>query len=503
MPVGRDARALLGGGLALLALTSAVGCQSSIQVKTASEGEAAEATQAEATSKGPQGKGIGDVVRSGQPTVTYPGFEVLPDGKSVLTVQVSGNVEVTEQKADGRLVYFVKGAAVPYKVNRLPLVTTNFATQVSRVQLEQVDGGANVIVELREPATPTHDVSKIEGGTLLSVIFPKSERFGEFGTPINPADAKRGKTVDEDDAGQGDGRHRKRHGKKDDEEKEDILADKDSDDKNDEEGTKRRKRHERQVVPFVERHLTVGWHTLAPDIAISLFGVGKANPAVFLTSGIRIGIIDTLEIEATPHSFRLAPNGGYYLPSVGATWNFVQTTPFDMGVRARFFIPADSHPNTDPGALLVGGVPIIIHLGSVAKIDTGAMVSAQLTGPKGVAPFGIASAGGKVGLVELTPSPFYAQPGIPLKFVFQPAEAAFLGVGTGLSIYDFKAVGETTAIPLGLTAGVTTSSKKDRPTADFGLNFDWPYFVTPGKAGDKVGENIYELAAWLRWYYYL
>lgn len=505
IPLGARDRAthgLVGGALGLLALTFSVGCQSSVQVKTSTEGDAASDTQAAANGpSGPSGKGIGDVVRSGPPTVTYPGFEVEPDGRSVLTVQVSGPVEVTEQKAEGRLVYFVKGAQVPYKVNRLPIVTTNFATQVSRIQLEQVDGGANVIVELREPATPTHTVGKIEGGTLLTVMFPKSEKFGQYGEAKAPADKRAAHTTDdEDDVSQGDGRHHRRHGKKGDSEDDELADDKESKDAKEGDESKRRKKHERQVVPFVERHITVGWHTLAPDFGISVMGQGKNNPAAYLSSGIRIGIVETFEVEATPHAFRLAPKGAYSLPSVGATWNFVQTTPFDLGVRARFFIPLDSYANKNAPALLVGGLPMIIHLGSIAKIDTGGYVTARVSGG---AAAGSTSGSGRVGLYELTASPFYYQPGVPLKVVFQPVDAAFLGVGTGLSIYDFKAAGETTAIPLGLSAGVTTSTK-NKPTADFGINFDWPQFLRPAtSAHDKVGEDIYEINAWLRWYYYL
>jgi hypothetical protein len=501
----------VGAALGALALTFAAGCESSVHVKASTEADAASDTQAGGPAQaGSSGKGIGEVTRSGPPTVTYPGFEVLPDGRSVLTVQVSGVVDVTEQKSEGRLVYFVKGAQVPYKVNRLPLVTTNFATQVSRVQLEQVDGGANVIVELREPATPTHTVGKIEGGTLLSVTFPKSERFGEFGIPKSPGDDKKAKrTADDDEAGQGDGRHHKRRQKKDEEEAKEEQEDKEEAAEEGKDGH-HKKRHERQVVRMVERHITVGWHTLAPDFGLTVAGVGKNNPTVYLSSGIRIGIVEQFEVEATPHAFRLYQKGGYYLPSVGATWNFVQTRPFDMGVRARFFIPADTHVNTDPGAYLVGSLPIIIHLGSIAKIDTGGSVTALLTKPHGdlltssygPTPFGIGASAGRVGLVDLTPSPFYAQPGVPLKFTFQPADAAFIGVGTGLSIYDFKKSSETMTIPLGFSAGVTTSTK-DRPNADFGINFDWPYFVMPGNRADHVGENIYEIAAWLRWYYYL
>ncbi len=486
--------------LAVLCLTAATGCQSSVHVKTSSEGDAVETTEPGGASgaKGPQGKGIGEVIRAGQPTVTYPGFEVLPDGRSVVNIQVSGPTEVTEQKSDVRLVYFLKGVAVPYKVNRLPLVSTNFATQVARVQMEQVDGGTNVIIELREAATPTHTVAKIEGGTRLTITLPKSQKFGENGEQLstgNKGKTASGKPIDDDDgADTGDGRHRRRHKKSDDDSNDDKLSDADRDKNAEEKESKRRtKRAVRQPVPYVERHITLSYHTLAPDISVSAFGQAKQNPSVFLMSGIHIGIVDQFEVEATPHAFRLAPHGGYFYPSFGATWNFLQTRAFDMAVRARFFIPVDTASNTNgkPHATLVGGVPMIIHLGTIAKIDTGATVSMRFDKST------------VVGLVDTTASPFYLEPGIPVKFVFQPADAAFLGFTTGLSVYDFNKAAATTAIPLGFQAGVTTTSNK-KPAADFGAKFDFPQFFTPGVKGtDKIAENVYEFGFWLRWYYYL
>ena len=115
---------------------------------------------------------------SGPPVVNYPGFEVVRDGSSVVSIQVRGPVQVTEQRVEGRIVYSLTGVAVPERVNRLPLVTQYFATQVTSVTVEQTTGGANLVLELREPATSTFSLKQNEAGTLLTIVVPRSEKYG-------------------------------------------------------------------------------------------------------------------------------------------------------------------------------------------------------------------------------------------------------------------------------------------------------------------------------------
>ncbi len=121
--------------------------------------------------------------------VNYPGFEVVRDGSSVVSIQVRGPVQVTEQRVEGRIVYSLSGVAVPERVNRLPLVTQYFATQVTSVTVEQTTGGANLVLELREPSTSTFSLKQNEAGTLLTIVVPRSEKYGVRRTdePSKPA----------------------------------------------------------------------------------------------------------------------------------------------------------------------------------------------------------------------------------------------------------------------------------------------------------------------------
>jgi hypothetical protein len=129
---------------------------------------------------------------TGAPVVNYPAFEVLRDGSSVVSIQVRGPVQVTEQKVEGRIVYALSGITVPEKVNRLPLVTQYFPTQVTSVMIEQTPTGANVVIDLREPATSTFATRRNEAGTLVSITVPRSEKYAAKTTDKAPPSSTNG-----------------------------------------------------------------------------------------------------------------------------------------------------------------------------------------------------------------------------------------------------------------------------------------------------------------------
>jgi len=107
------------------------------------------------------------------PVASFPGFRMLPDGGSRIFVEVSEKVKVTEQNAQGRVVYRLEGARVPVSTNRLPLLTGYFATPVSRVQLVPNKEGTDLVLELRIPSQPTYRVVDSPRGIVLQVDFPQ------------------------------------------------------------------------------------------------------------------------------------------------------------------------------------------------------------------------------------------------------------------------------------------------------------------------------------------
>jgi hypothetical protein len=60
--------------------------------------------------------------------------------------------------------------------NRNPLVTTHFPSAVSRAHLVPTATDVELVIELRAPATPTHQIVNREGGgARLEVDFPAGD----------------------------------------------------------------------------------------------------------------------------------------------------------------------------------------------------------------------------------------------------------------------------------------------------------------------------------------
>jgi hypothetical protein len=109
----------------------------------------------------------------GAPLATFPAFRLRPDGTSVISVTLSRKSKV-EMTARGRTVRFrLPGVYVDVKNNTNPLVTSHFATPVQSTRLRAEKDGASLIIELREPLTPTHrELDGPRGTMVLEVTVP-------------------------------------------------------------------------------------------------------------------------------------------------------------------------------------------------------------------------------------------------------------------------------------------------------------------------------------------
>ena len=123
------------------------------------------------------------------PVATYPGFRMLPDGGSRVFVSVSKKVPITEHKAQGRVVYRMRGVQAPIRTNRLPLLTSFFPTPVGRIQLVEQGTDLDLVIELRAPSEAKHQLLGADGGLLLQVDFPKAENLG-VAPPVSAAPEK-------------------------------------------------------------------------------------------------------------------------------------------------------------------------------------------------------------------------------------------------------------------------------------------------------------------------
>ncbi len=120
-----------------------------------------------------RGRSIESHSSDATPTVTLPGFRMFEDGTSRVFMEVSADVPVSESKNHWQLSYRFAGVRVPERVNRLPIPTTHFKSPVSLVQVLQVGDDAELRITLRQDTKPRTRLKRGNGGTVLSVDFPK------------------------------------------------------------------------------------------------------------------------------------------------------------------------------------------------------------------------------------------------------------------------------------------------------------------------------------------
>jgi hypothetical protein len=144
----------------------------------------------------PLKKGQIEHVAEGVPVAWFPGFLRLQNGGTRVFLELNKKVEVIEHKAEGRVVFRLRGAYTPDRTNRLPLLTGWIATPVERVQLAQEGGDTDLVIELREKSEYAFRVIDTPRGMALQVDFPpvvrtvKEREIGENGMPLAPERAR-------------------------------------------------------------------------------------------------------------------------------------------------------------------------------------------------------------------------------------------------------------------------------------------------------------------------
>ena len=104
---------------------------------------------------------------------TFPGFRLLPDGKTQLYVELSRPCSVNEKRQGGTLVYVLRGARVVARNNKNALITTHFPTPMDRARLRSAGDDLEVVIDLRADVTAAYEVVPSDGGTArLQVTFP-------------------------------------------------------------------------------------------------------------------------------------------------------------------------------------------------------------------------------------------------------------------------------------------------------------------------------------------
>jgi hypothetical protein len=106
------------------------------------------------------------------PAATFPGFRLLEGGGSRVFVKIEGKVGVTERRGQGQLVVALPGVSVPSRNDRRPLDTSFFPTPVSQVRLVPHEGGADLVIELKQPSEMQLRVEELRDGVVVMIDFP-------------------------------------------------------------------------------------------------------------------------------------------------------------------------------------------------------------------------------------------------------------------------------------------------------------------------------------------
>lgn len=108
--------------------------------------------------------------------VTWPGFQMLPNGGSRFFLQVNGSVETQTSEGDGTFTVTLRNARIHLINNHRPLVTTYFNTPVRSARLVRKRGGVAMVMSMRTGAVPTLTTEAGENGYhYLYIDFPPGQ----------------------------------------------------------------------------------------------------------------------------------------------------------------------------------------------------------------------------------------------------------------------------------------------------------------------------------------
>ncbi len=234
---------------------------------------------------------------------------------------------------------------------------------------------------------------------------------------------------------------------------------------------------------YVARPMTLPEHVLAPALGVHMshsylapdigFGLDLVNAS--------FGILDSLELSAALLPLEIQPEADYGTSWVGLTFRYLDAV-VELGTSLRlghFRGPDERHFFIEPSL-----IDALFHLGGWGRIDAGFRFH------------------------FVTRSPVTIGMRLPVRMALQPVEVVYLGVATGMGIYDFDIAKDTLFIPLGAFVGFTVPSD-ERPLVDVETSFGFDQLFVPGGDGaamgglDKVDPATYRGQLLIRVYFQL
>lgn len=111
--------------------------------------------------------------------ITWPGFQMRPDGTSRVFVQSTVSVPTQTSASPGKFVVRLAGAQVVGDTNRLALETRFFNTPVTRVSIAPEKDGVSIVLELRAAITPHVSSERGPSGYHFTYIDLPAGKFVE------------------------------------------------------------------------------------------------------------------------------------------------------------------------------------------------------------------------------------------------------------------------------------------------------------------------------------
>lgn len=108
-----------------------------------------------------------------RPQVTFTGFHEFEDGSARIWVRLTKAVNVEERTGKSQVTFVLKGAKVPGRNNKNPLLTSHFTSSVMSARLLATKHDAELVVTLKQDVTPKHRiVARPDGTTSVQIDFP-------------------------------------------------------------------------------------------------------------------------------------------------------------------------------------------------------------------------------------------------------------------------------------------------------------------------------------------
>ncbi|MCY1081991.1 hypothetical protein [Archangium lansingense] len=194
---------------------------------------------------------------------------------------------------------------------------------------------------------------------------------------------------------------------------------------------------ESYFLPITQRRFTLPSRIILPYAVLLDIPPASSDASNFLALnlGTLFGFADRWMVDATFAPLVLSESFRYGNPELGFAYQVVDSRPFELGVTARAFFSSTGvvFSGVETGAL------VLLRSGRV-RLDVGAFLPISTSGQ----PVGVLRAS-RVGLR------------VPVSVLLQLNEHFHVALRSGASFGDLGTVGDTFALPLGVTAGFSTN----------------------------------------------